>query len=524
MAISVFDVLTLSCLNGADLIAGRPGLDNIVESVGMADIFESQYLGIFETQEFLENRLILSSFLPSWPLNKQCACLNFLYRSRASGLVLFFLPPHKRHMDCDFIALADKLNFPVVLMPPGIYSYSDTISSIIQAIHKHPEPLQLSYHARMDLARVPKSRRNADILLEILGESIGISLALLGGHFEILHQKQYGAPSAPPFENFDFFLNLQTTPEDTGVFQDQEGNLTYYSCQRVFLHDSDVKYLLSVSDTAPVSCAQTSWIAEIVSFFFTSWNIHKDGVNSLAAALVKSDRAEAQSLAKSLGIRLENVGILYIYISSRELTDAEMATCFIRIEQYFSRLSLRPIMTKQDRCVIVFLELPSYPLNFKEFTEEFFCDIASYDSSGLLFAHTQPDVMSENYFRLVAETMSYAHKIYPRKKIFSLQELKFVQACVAIVQQEQNKVDRYLNAAKPLLGKQNWDLELWNTLTVHLLDADGKVELTANYLYVHTSTVKYRLKRVSECLGYNLHKMPESYQLYMALALKRLLQ
>ena len=46
---------------------------------------------------------------------------------------------------------------------------------------------------------------------------------------------------------------------------------------------------------------------------------------------------------------------------------------------------------------------------------------------------------------------------------------------------------------------------------------------TAALLYLHKNTVKYRLQRISDCLGCRPDKMPESALFYRAAAVYRLL-
>ena len=46
---------------------------------------------------------------------------------------------------------------------------------------------------------------------------------------------------------------------------------------------------------------------------------------------------------------------------------------------------------------------------------------------------------------------------------------------------------------------------------------------TAELLYLHKNTVKYRIQRISDLLGYRPDRMPETVKLYQAVAVERLL-
>ncbi len=65
--------------------------------------------------------------------------------------------------------------------------------------------------------------------------------------------------------------------------------------------------------------------------------------------------------------------------------------------------------------------------------------------------------------------------------------------------------------------------ELLHTACVYLLDCDSSVTRTAQPLFLHTNTIKYRLQRISDLLGYRLGKMPETIELYRSAAIYRLL-
>ena len=66
------------------------------------------------------------------------------------------------------------------------------------------------------------------------------------------------------------------------------------------------------------------------------------------------------------------------------------------------------------------------------------------------------------------------------------------------------------------------EADLRKTLAVYLLDGNSSVTTTAQILYLHKNTVKYRLQRIADLLGYRPNKMPECMKLYQAAAVYRL--
>ena len=66
--------------------------------------------------------------------------------------------------------------------------------------------------------------------------------------------------------------------------------------------------------------------------------------------------------------------------------------------------------------------------------------------------------------------------------------------------------------------------EIVKTLQAFLLDAGSGTKRTAELLFVHVNTIKYRIQRCSELLGFRIGQEPETMSLYFAAALQRLLE
>ena len=91
-----------------------------------------------------------------------------------------------------------------------------------------------------------------------------------------------------------------------------------------------------------------------------------------------------------------------------------------------------------------------------------------------------------------------------------------------MISQGEEKTEQCLDCLKGLPGDGE-ERSLLETLSVYLLDGDSSVTKTAELLYVHKNTVKYRLQRITDILGYRPDKMPEGLEVYCAVAVCRLL-
>ena len=90
-----------------------------------------------------------------------------------------------------------------------------------------------------------------------------------------------------------------------------------------------------------------------------------------------------------------------------------------------------------------------------------------------------------------------------------------------MIEEGEEAVQQRLAVLAPI--REQGEAELERTLQILLLDAGSSVARTAELLFLHKNTVKYRLQRTAGRLGYPVGKMPETFALYTACALERLL-
>ena len=65
--------------------------------------------------------------------------------------------------------------------------------------------------------------------------------------------------------------------------------------------------------------------------------------------------------------------------------------------------------------------------------------------------------------------------------------------------------------------------EILRTLEVYLLDQNSSIVETASQLFVHKNTVKYRLQKAGDILGFRIGDVPQSKNLIYALSLRRIM-
>ena len=114
-------------------------------------------------------------------------------------------------------------------------------------------------------------------------------------------------------------------------------------------------------------------------------------------------------------------------------------------------------------------------------------------------------------------------KVFPLRAFFTVSEIEFVKECREIAAQGRDHVRRYMSLLDPISQYKDGS-EITNTLTVFLLDMNSNITDTAARLFVHKNTVKYRLQKAGNTLGFHIGDMPQSKNLLYALALLRIME
>ena len=104
-----------------------------------------------------------------------------------------------------------------------------------------------------------------------------------------------------------------------------------------------------------------------------------------------------------------------------------------------------------------------------------------------------------------------------------LSEIEFVKECRRIAEEGKDAVRSRTALLEPLLeGKDGPDIV--RALSVFLLDTNRSVTQTAEQLFVHKNTVKYRIQKAGDILGFHIGDVPQSKNLIYALSLQRIMK
>ena len=125
-------------------------------------------------------------------------------------------------------------------------------------------------------------------------------------------------------------------------------------------------------------------------------------------------------------------------------------------------------------------------------------------------------------YQLILRQKDNAAHLYPNWHVLNLAHLRIAETCQRLV--ESGGAAERLRILEPLNEiEEPLRSELRKTLRVYQLDAYQSVSRTAELMYLHRNTIKYRIKRINDCLGFVVSEMPELSDCYLACALERYL-
>ena len=114
-----------------------------------------------------------------------------------------------------------------------------------------------------------------------------------------------------------------------------------------------------------------------------------------------------------------------------------------------------------------------------------------------------------------------AKQIFPGQWAYTLEQIDFARQCQELIGRGERAMEEALRCVAAL---HHGDDCLLETLEHYLLDARLNVTRTADMMFLHKNTIKYRLQRIAERLGFVPGDLPESIPLFTACALDRLLR
>ncbi len=527
MSITVSDLLHLPSLCHASVIGGRGGLNKIVTSISVLEAVDTRVLvdGLFQKGEFFGSEIVITGFLNCLDdVECQCANIRRLAEGGEVGLILFYVGIYLPAVDKRLVALADELDFVLIQMP-GLKNlrYGEVISDVTEYIFHDQEKNEFIVSDILArVSRLPEHLRTIRSVLRMLSSQVHASVVLTDDAWHILNliawPQNMGAALEGCQHTWGAYAGKGSQP-----FAPIPGSQVYHFT--LWPDGGAAMHLFLIREGLGLNQRIQEQTADLVRISINIWGRGHGAVaiHELIRAILQDDPIKMRRLSDVFHIDVANIQEMWIiHAASPQRLDASKADVK-RFCHVLEACTDTQFADRYDGQVLLFSSRPSSERAAEEALEEMLVIAGQDPLVSVCRCYGLENTMDVRQAYLCHQDyLPDARKIWPRKRIFSLGELMFARECHQQVEQGEEYLGRcskYLDRLQSCSGE--WDVA--ETLGVYLIDMDANVTRTAQAMFLHKNTVKYRLRAISDMLGFHPNKMPDNIQLYQSLAIRRLL-
>ena len=274
---TVADVLKLPSMIGAEVIAGRGGLERPVDSVNVLEYahIDTTLGSFFDANRFDGNDMLITCFAAiSGDVDAQCENIRRYNGVGAAGLILYYVGVVMPEVDKRLMELCDELDFVLICMPVGQTNlrYSEAIREILFKIYREQEREHFFVTALLSrFSSLPAQQRSMETLLRMLSEYLRVSIVLAE------QRRSLNTASFWPRTLGDVLREkLPRWFGELGAGGQMEialagGSAYLQSCPQLF-DDADNMRLYTISFGTPLSPNILWQCSECVRLFINIWN------------------------------------------------------------------------------------------------------------------------------------------------------------------------------------------------------------------------------------------------------------
>ena len=521
---TVSDVMKLPSMVGAEVVAGRGGLEHPVDSVNVLEYAYATELlkRFFEENTFDGNELLITAFSAVCDdVDAQCKNVMHYHSVGSAGIILYYVGIILPEIDQRLIDLCDELDFVLICMPRGQTDlrYSEAIREILFQVYREQQRDRFFVTTILSrLSALPAQKRSMDTLLRMLSEYLRLSIVLM--------ERRRGMNTAAFWPRSLSGVLTEKIPElveriglDGELEVELGGGTAYLQRCPHLLDNSDMRlFVISYgSRTTPDMLWQCS---ECVRLFIQIWNKDRGRfvISELVRAIINDDPLQKDQLAKIFNVRVGDLKEMWLFMpleEQQEVSELALRSC----TDYFSAYSNPVLVSYYDDTLVAFTTgTPLTPAEADAFYSIDRLDgiAGSYDI--VCCGHLSNSAEAHRAYVQSLANWKTARRIFPGVKFLKMEDISFAKICNDIIESRED-LEQYLDVISQIKAA---NAELMPTLATYLLDTSSNMAETSRRLYVHLNTVKYRLKQVNELTGYSPVRMPGSYLLYIASALYRI--
>lgn len=527
MSVTVNDMLKLPCMNGARVVAGEGGLTKPLSTISVLEYADPSVLqeGLFNNDEFSGSEIVITAFANIADKTElQCENIRRLAAAGEIGLILYYVGIFMPFVDQSLIDLANRLDFVLIVMPENRMNlrYSEVISEVMEAIIKdQAAEISLLPDVLDQMSRLPEQQRTIDAVLRMARDRSHTSLILVDSHGRALGQANW--PMSLDLQIDDLTCVEVMTPVS------MPNDRTVWRCPLNQGNPQSMELYL-VKDGNPINRELVLQTVELVRLAVSLWSSkHAEiQISELIRAILRDEPLKMRRLADLFHIDVSSIHsmwVLRIENADNSLRQRYETQVLARLREALNHRCDTVIADTYEGYIVGFMAWQDKGENVATLSGELMERLSeSGIEATLIRCHSLINTAdTRRAFLLIQDHLDNTKRIWPTRQSHSLEEVEFVSQCHKTIEEGEEALTKALKPLK-LLGSFSEGAELLTTLSVYLLDADSSVTRCAERLFLHKNTIKYRLGRISACLGHHVDKEPEKFYLYRAVVLNRLLE
>lgn len=527
MSLTVSQLMELPCLRIAKVIAGHSGLDRIVTSVTVLEYSDrtDTQKKLYKSIEFWGSELILTAFSSiANDVDAQCENIRSMAAAGEVGMILYYVGIIMPEVDKRLIQLADELGFVLICMPEKDHKlrYSDVITEVMSAIvHDDMNNSTFAMDLLEQMSKVPKNQQTVRTILRITSDRLRASAIITDAEYHILSVEPWPRNKAEQWDEV-IRLTAQHNSSETAFEITDRRDLWVYRAE-IALTGQHKMFLIVASERGRIEPFLWKQVVEGVRISMGLWGRQHDQIDlsELVRAIILDEPIKMRRLGDLYHIDVASLSDMWIVKSMNGENLSQWTAAIRDLSMHFTTVGL---CEHYENDILIFPVGNRTLRDMDEWTDALvaFCAENQISAKITRCPTLQHTPHAKYAYEVNQAYIEDAMKVFPLRTAFTFSEIEFVKECREIAESSQSNVRRYSSLLDPILeGRDGQDII--ETLTAFFLDKNSSITDTAAHLFVHKNTVKYRLQKASDILGFRIGDVPQSKNLIYALSLNRLM-
>lgn len=513
--------MKLPSMREATILTAPNCTEKIISSITVFDSSDKEKIeeNSNDTMKSYDSELAITSFANCYDdIEQQYELIKTLKSYGETGIIVFYVGYILPAIDQRLIDLANELDFVIIMMPEGRRElrYSDLIQEVMELIiNNRKKETHFANDMIHKISGLPKSKQSINSVVDILRDKIQCSIFIVDEYFNVINGAEWPVDRRLPLKDIIAAYNSGDNADEEIIRLDTVSTKCYFTKEKIRSSFDENMYVIIIKESEGLSLEIRQQVCEVLSTFINLWTDEYAKVdhNQLIKSILKNETYKTQRICQVLNLDITSFDTMVIITNDSHSKNAQEVHDSIVV---LDELNAKYICGRYNDEYIVLMKYSSDALN------------AMTDNSSNVFTiftnlHLKYDTAEvKARHEVFLEHIADVRKIYVNKKCFTYNEIIVTRECSDIINIGEDEINKALSPIKRLLEKKN--TELINTLSVFVLDCDHSVSKTADRLFLHKNTVKYRLRQIEEILHIHLDKILDICLIYNSLIVLRLLE